>query len=153
MGAFGSKAEARQWATAEAEITKNSEFGANIGQFACRVLLQISPRSRWEDRAWRAASVLKSFSFTLRPDDHLTRVSTLMLQRGLADSCDLSEEGSDLFVALGEAAQAHGTGVVFIFDEVQFLGIAQSGAFDRPLLRPVSLRGCEGGGGAVREDG
>ena len=34
LGAFRSKAEARRWATAEAEITKNSEFGANIGQLA-----------------------------------------------------------------------------------------------------------------------
>jgi hypothetical protein len=137
LGAFRSKAEARQWATAEAEITKNSEFGANIGQLARRVLLQIAPRARWEDRAWRAASVLKSFSLTLRPDGSLNAGLDLDAAEGLADSGDFSEDLTDLFVALGEAARAHGTGVVFLFDEVQFLGITQFEALIAALHKTV----------------
>ena len=42
-----------------------------------------------------------------------------MLGRG--DSGDLGDDLSDLFVALGEAAAEHETGIVFLLDEVQFL--------------------------------
>ena len=41
-----------------------------------------------------------------------------MLGRG--DSGDLGDDLSDLFVALGEAAAEHETGIVFLLDEVQF---------------------------------
>ncbi|MFZ2056509.1 MAG: ATP-binding protein [Acidimicrobiales bacterium] len=125
LGAFRSKAEAGRWATAEAEITKNSEFGANMGQLARRSLLQIAPRARWGDRARRAASVIKPFSLTLRPDGSLNAGFDFEPAEGLADSGDFTEDLKDLFVALGEAARAHGTGVVFLFDEVQFLGVTQ----------------------------
>jgi len=37
------------------------------------------------------------------------------------DSGDLGDDLSDLFVALGEAAAEHETGIVFLLDEVQFL--------------------------------
>ncbi len=137
LGAFRSKAEARRWATAEAEITKNSEFGANIGQLARRALLQIAPRARWEDRARRAASVLKSFSLTLRPDGSLNAALDIAAAEGLADSGDFAEDLTDLFVALGEAARAHGTGVVFLLDEVQFLDVAQFEALITALHKTV----------------
>ena len=38
-----------------------------------------------------------------------------------ADSGDLGDDLSDLFLALGEAAAEHETGIVFLLDEVQFL--------------------------------
>jgi hypothetical protein len=137
LGAFRSKAEARHWATVDAEITKNSEFGANMGQLARRALLQIAPRARWEDRARRAAAVLKSFSLTLRPDGSLIAGLDFDAAEGLGDSGDFAEDLTDLFVALGEAARAHSTGVVFLFDEVQFLGVTQLEALIAALHKTV----------------
>jgi len=137
LGAFRSKAEARGWATVEAEITKDSEFGAKIGQLARRALLQIAPRVRWEDRARRAGAVLKSFSLTLRPDGSLNAGLDFDAAEGLADSGDFAEDLTDLLVALGDAARAHNTGVVFLFDEVQFLGIAELEALIAALHKTV----------------
>jgi hypothetical protein len=56
---------------------------------------------------------------------------------GTADSGDLSEDMTDLFVALGEAAADHGKGVVFLFDEVQFLEMAEFEALIAALHRTV----------------
>jgi hypothetical protein len=137
LGAFRLKAEERHWATVEAEITKNSDFGANIGQLARRALLQIAPKSRWGDRARRAASVLKSFSLTLRPDGTLNAGFDFSPYEGLADSGNFTEDLTDLFVALGEAASAHGTGVVFLFDEIQFLNITEFEALIAALHKTV----------------
>ena len=36
----------------------------------------------------------------------------------MGDSGDLSDDLTDLFVAIGEAAQDHGIGVVFLIDEI-----------------------------------
>ena len=49
---------------------------------------------------------------------------------GRGDSGDLGEDLSDLFVALGEAAAEHETGVVFLLDEVQFLARARARGAD-----------------------
>jgi hypothetical protein len=46
-----------------------------------------------------------------------------MLGRG--DSDDFGADLSDLFLALGEAANEHETGVVFLLDEIQFLDRAE----------------------------
>jgi AAA ATPase domain len=109
------------WATVEAEITKNSDFGDRMANLARRALLQLAPRDRWKERAARAAAVLRSFQITLRSDGSVTAGFDVDPIEGLADSGHLDEDLTDLFVALGEAAQEQGSGVVFLIDEVQFL--------------------------------
>ncbi len=121
LGEFGRIAEAKGWATVEAEITRSMEFGPRIAQIARRALLRIAPKARWRDRALRAAAVLKSFSLTVKPDGTMSAGLDVDALQGLADSGDLNEDLTDLLVALGDAAQEHGTGVVFLFDEIQFL--------------------------------
>jgi hypothetical protein len=81
--------------------------------------------------------VLKSFSLTLRPDGTLNAGLDFDAAEGLADSGDFTEDLTDLFVALGEAAQTHSTGVVFLFDEVQFLGITELEALIAALHKTV----------------
>ena len=137
LGVFREKADERRWATIEAEITKNSEFGPRIGLLARRALLQIAPKARWEERARRAAAVLKSFNFTVSPHGSLSLGLDVEAAEGLADSGNLSEDLTDLFVALGEAARAHDTGVVFLFDEVQFLAVRQLEALIAALHKTV----------------
>lgn len=109
------------WATVDAEITKNSDFGDRMVNLARRALLQLAPRDRWKERAARAAAVLRSFQVTLQPDGSVTAGFDVDPAEGLADSGHLDDDLTDVFVALGEAAQENGSGVVFLIDEVQFL--------------------------------
>jgi hypothetical protein len=113
------------WTTVEAEITKNSEFGDRMANLVRRALLQLAPRARWKDRAARAAAVLRSFQVTVRPDGSVTAAFDVEPAEGLADSGRLDDDLTDVFIALGEAAQEHRTGVVFLVDEVQFLKTAE----------------------------
>jgi hypothetical protein len=109
------------WTTVEAEITKNSDFGERMANLVRRALLQLAPRARWKGRAGRAAAVLRSFQVTLRSDGSITAGFDVDPAEGFADSGRLDEDLTDVFVALGEAAREHGSGVVFLVDEVQLL--------------------------------
>jgi AAA ATPase domain len=109
------------WTTVEAEITRASDFGERIANLVRRALLQLSPQARWKKRTKRAAAVLRSFQVTLRSDGSLAAGLEVDPAEGLADSGRLDEDLTDVFVALGEAAEEQGAGVVFLLDEVQLL--------------------------------
>lgn len=111
LGAFRDQAIERGWITVEAEVSKNSDFADRMARHARRVLLGISPREKWRERARGAASVLKSFSLTFSPDGSVATGFDVDATSGTADSGDLAEDLTDLFVALGEAAQEAGKGV------------------------------------------
>jgi hypothetical protein len=125
------------WTTVEAEITKGSDFGDRIANLVRRALLQLSPRARWKKRTKRAAAVLRSFQVTLRPDGGVTAGFDLEPAEGLADSGRLDEDLTDVFVALGEAAEEHDSGVVFLLDEVQFLSAAEFEALIAAIHKTV----------------
>jgi hypothetical protein len=59
---------------------------------------------------------------------------------GIADSGNLSDDLTDLIVALGEAAKDRGTGVAFLLDEVQFLRLNEFEALIASLHRTVQLQ-------------
>lgn len=115
------KAEDRGWATVEWEVEKNALFGSKISSQIRRALLQIAPKARWTERVRKAASVLKSFTVTFNPDGAVTAGLDVEALAGVGDSGAISEDLTDLFVALGEAAQEEDTGVVFLLDEIQYL--------------------------------
>jgi hypothetical protein len=137
LGAFEERAREREWTTVEAEITKNVEFGVRMAQLARRALLQVAPRARWRDRGRRAAEVLRSFQLTVSPQGELTFGLDVDAAEGLADSGSLGEDLTDVLVALGEAAQEQDRGVVFLFDEVQFLSLAELEALIAALHKTV----------------
>jgi hypothetical protein len=137
LGAFEERARERQWTTVEAEITKNVEFGLRMAQLARRALLQVAPKARWKDRGRRAAAVLKAFQLTVSPQGELTFGLDVDAAEGLADSGSLGEDLTDVLVALGEAAQEQDRGVVFLFDEVQFLSLAELEALIAALHKTV----------------
>ena len=137
LGAFEERAREREWTTVEAEITKNVEFGLRMAQLARRALLQVAPKARWKERGRRAAAVLKSFQLTVSPQGELTFGLDVDAAEGLADSGSLGEDLTDVLVALGEAAQEQGRGVVFLFDEVQFLSLAELEALIAALHKTV----------------
>ena len=121
LDVFRDTAEARDWATVEWEVEKNAPFAAKMATQVRRALLQLAPKARWTQRALRAAAVLKSFTLTFSPDGGMTAGLDVDALAGAADSGALSEDLSDLFVAVGDAAAEHGVGVVFLLDEIQFL--------------------------------
>ena len=121
LDVFREKAERRDWATVEWEIERKAAFAPKVAALARKVLLQIAPKARWKDRVLRAAATLKSFTLTFNPDGALTAGLDVDALAGAADSGSLSEDLTDLFVALAEAARDHGVGVVLLIDEIQFL--------------------------------
>jgi hypothetical protein len=134
---FERRARERSWVTAEAEITKNAEFGPRMAHLVRRALFQVAPRGRWRDRARRAAQVLKSFHVTVSSDGSIAAGLDVEALEGLADSGSLSDDLTDLFVALGEAAQEADSGVVFLLDEVQFLTAPEFEALIAALHKTV----------------
>jgi hypothetical protein len=119
LNTFEAIAEEAGFRTAKSEITHETELRPLIARLARRALLSISPASRMRERARRAAAIFKAFTLRLPEGIEIGVDVDALLGRG--DSGDLSEDLSDLFVALGEAAAEHETGVVFLLDEVQFL--------------------------------
>lgn len=137
LNEFRAKAEMRDWVAVEAEITKQTDFGTRMAQLARRALLQVAPKARWKDIARRAAGVVKSFTLTVASNGALTAGLDIDPVPGLADSGELADDLSDLFVALGESARDQGAGVVFILDEVQYLSARQFEALIAALHRTV----------------
>ncbi len=137
LGAFESRARAAGWITVTAEITKNEDFGPRMGTMVRRALFQVAPKASWTDKLRRAAGALKSFSITLAPDGSVTAGIDIEPLEGTADSGNLSDDLTDLLVALGEAAQERETGIAFLVDEVQFLRAAEFEALIAGLHRTV----------------
>jgi len=145
---FREKAEARDWATVEWEVEKNSPFGLKMASQVRRAILQLAPKARWTNRLARAASILKSFTVTFNPDGAMTAGLDIDALLGVGDSGTLSEDLTDLFVATGEAAREQGTGVIFLLDEIQYLQTSELEALIAALHRcarrslPITLVGA-----------
>lgn len=137
LGAFESRARASGWVTVSAEITKNEDFGPRMGSMVRRALFQVAPKASWTDKLRQAAGALRSFSITVAPDGSVTAGIDIEPLEGTADSGNLSDDLTDLLVALGEAAQERETGIAFLVDEVQFLRTAEFEALIAGLHRTV----------------
>jgi len=59
---------------------------------------------------------------------------------GLADHGNLTLDLMDVFVSIGEAAQDYGTGLVLLFDEVQFLSQMQLEAVIQAIHKTVQRK-------------
>jgi hypothetical protein len=137
LGEFRTAAETAGWVAVEAEITRQTTFGQRMALLARRALLQVAPRARWRERARRAAGILKSFTLTVASDGAWTAGLDLDAIVGEADSGHLADDLTDVFVALGEAAKDHEKGVVFLFDEIQFLTAVELEALIAALHKTV----------------
>jgi hypothetical protein len=85
--------------------------------------------------------VLRSFQITVTPEGELSAgLGGTDPAEGLADSGNLADDLTDVFVALGQAAEEHGKGVVFILDEVQFLALREFEALIAALHKTVQRR-------------
>lgn len=139
LGQFRDKAEAAEWVVVEHEVSKHDDaaFRRETALKLRAALLQLAPRTRWTDRARRAAAALRSFTFSVDAMGQFQASLNVDPVEGLADHGELALDLTDVFVAMGEAAQAHGSGVVVLFDEVQFLAKAQLEALIMALHKTV----------------
>lgn len=125
----------------EAEITKHESFGPRMGALVRRALFGVAPSAKWKHRGRRAAEVLRSFQVTVSPRGELTTsVGGVDPLEGTADSGNLADDLTDVFISLGEAAAEHGKGIVFILDEVQFLDAGEFEALIAALHKTVQRR-------------
>jgi hypothetical protein len=135
---FQSRADAQKWVTIEAEISKAHAFGPRMAGLVRRALFRIAPSARWKARARTAAEILRSFQLTVSAQGELSAsLKDVQPAEGFADSGSLGEDLTDVLVALGEAARDHDTGVVFLFDEVQYLDLAEFEALIAALHKTV----------------
>ena len=148
LGEFRALTDEHGWIAVEAEITRQTEFAQRMALLARRALLQVAPRARWRERARRAAGVLRSFTLTVSAEGAWTAGLDLDPVEGEADSGLLADDLTDVFVTLGEAAQEHETGVVFLLDEMQFLDAEELEALIAALHKtvqralPITLAGA-----------
>jgi hypothetical protein len=137
LGRFERHAAAKGWATVETEFSKEVPFGPRLVRLARSALFDLAPKTRWRERARRAAAVLASFSLRIEPDGSLSAGLEVEPAVGAADSGDLDRDVTDLLVALGEAAQESGSGVVFLLDEMQDLARDELAALIAAVHRTV----------------
>jgi hypothetical protein len=148
LGEYRRIAEEEGWVAIDAEVSKSTDFGPQMANLARRALLQVSPKTRWGDRARAAAAAVKSFSLTVQPDGSLTGGLDVEQAWGRADTGILNGDLADVFEAVGEAAKERDSGVIFLFDEIQFLNKieleALIGAVHRTVQRklPVTFAGA-----------
>lgn len=148
LGEYQKVADEEGWVAAEAEVSKSTPFAPQMANLARRALLQVSPKAKWTERGRAAAAVLKSFSLTVQPDGSLTAGLDVEPAAGRADTGSLNDDLADVFEAVGSAAGERQSGVVFLFDEIQFLAKeeleALIGAVHRTVQRqlPVTFAGA-----------
>lgn len=139
LGQFRKKALAADWVVVEMEMRKHSDhdFRREIALQMRRALFDLSPKARWGDRLKQAAEVLTSFTLSVDESGSITAGMDVSAAEGRADHGNLALDLSDLFVAVGEAAQAQSRGVVLLIDEIQFLATAQLEALITALHKTV----------------
>ena len=123
LGQFRSKALASDWVVVELEVSKHDDqrFRFDVASRRRTALLELSPRAKWNQRVEQAVAVLKSFTLSIDQAGSFTVGMSTPPAEGYGDHGDLTLDLTDLLVALGEAAQSVGRGVVLLFDEIQFL--------------------------------
>jgi len=140
LGEYQNVAKEESWVAVKAEVSKTTPFGPQIANLARRALFDVSPKARWGDRAKAAAAVIKSFTLTVSPEGGVTVGLDGDPAVGRADTGNLNEDLADVFEAIGQAGQAHERGVVFLFDEIQFLDKTQLEALIGAVHRTVQAQ-------------
>lgn len=139
LGQFYREALRQDWVVIEVEATKHDDdaFRSRMAADAKAALFSLSPRARWDERLKRAGAVLKSFSVSVDATGAVSASLDVEALEGVGDRGDLPYDLSDLFVAIGDAAQSKGRGVVLLYDEVQFLSQSQLEALISALHKTV----------------
>lgn len=121
LNKFRERADGRSWITVEAEVDSRTELAGLMARLCRRALYSIDAPKKWQVRARQAAEVLKSFTLTFDPNGGVSISADVEAASGRGDSGQLSDDLTDVFLSLGQAAAEQDTGVLFLLDEIQFL--------------------------------
>jgi hypothetical protein len=145
LNEFEARCENAGWPGEAREVAEDAQIARIVARVARTALLELSATKRAGDAVRRALQALKAFTVTL---GDLSLTLDVDAMQGVADSGDLEEDMRDLLVEVGLAAQASGTGVALILDEMQHLSKRDLGALIIGLHRakqkglPVALVGA-----------
>jgi hypothetical protein len=142
LGQFRAAALGRDWVVIELEVRKNDDtvFRREIGTKVRTALFELSPKAKWTERFRHAAAVLKSFSVSVDGSGTWTAGLDVDAAEGYGDHANLALDLTDLFLAVGEAAAERQTGVVLLFDEIQFLNRMQLESLIEALHKMVQRK-------------
>jgi len=142
LGQFRTKAMSREWVVVELEVSKNDEhaFRRDIATKLRTALFQLSPRKKWSDRMKHAAAVLTSFTISVDAEGTWSAGIDIEAAEGFADNANLALDLTDVLLAIGQAADEKGGGVVLLFDEIQFLDRQQLEAVIEALHKMVQRK-------------
>jgi hypothetical protein len=127
--------ETRRMATTEGyrtvfiEASENKNLGVLIAPHLRNLLFDLDRMDGVGNKIKRGLAVLKSFigalSFTV---GEVTIGLDIEPEKGAADSGDLEIDLSNLFIAIGEAAEDRNTAIAIFIDELQYLSQKELGA-------------------------
>jgi hypothetical protein len=142
LNRFVEIARTENWEVVEFEASKydDSRFRQTMFSQLKAALLRLSPRARWSDRGRRAGEVLSAFAVSVNQQGTWSLSWDVPPSEGLADHGDLGMDLTDVFLAIGEAAQEEGKGLVVLIDEVQFLAKTQLEALIQSIHKTVQRR-------------
>lgn len=106
-----------------------------------RTLIKISMKAEAADIARRGLAVLKNFAEAVKVNmGEIELGLDFGEERGTADSGDLANDLPELFHVVGTAAQARGTAIALLIDEMQYFSTEEMGAIVMAIHR-VNQRG------------
>jgi hypothetical protein len=114
----------RGWIAAGRELDEGTSFPVAIARSAKRILNELRPTRKVAEQVRQAFGRLGSFTLKDPNGFELTYTPGPEPSRET-----LGEDFVDLLLALGTAAQAKGSGVAFLLDEVQFVPPKEFGPF------------------------
>ncbi|HAZ13737.1 MAG TPA: ATP-binding protein [Patescibacteria group bacterium] len=103
------------------EASENKSLPELIVPYLRQLLYSLDMGGKVSDKVKRALRVLKSFMLKVGPGGGVEFGVDIDAEKGTADSGDLEADLSQLFIALGEAAQDRSTAIAVIIDEMQYL--------------------------------
>ena len=136
---FESVADQEGWTPSEPiEIRSDTNFRSELADAAYAALLRLNRRKAIGERLKSFTGLLAGFKAGVGVDGSL-EFSFDPNAIG-ASTGDLERDLIQLFVELGETARSHDTGVVFLVDEMQFLGRVEMEAIAAAMHRMSQLK-------------
>ncbi|MDY3983661.1 MAG: ATP-binding protein [Veillonellaceae bacterium] len=99
---------------------RNNSFQEQLVLHVDKIIRKVSLAKQIEGYVKKALSVLKSFSITYSAGANMIEIKS-DVAIGKADTGNLSNDMTEVFLALGKLLQAKGEGVVICIDEIQYM--------------------------------
>jgi len=136
LNRFCELGEKHHFEVAVIEATEAHDFVVKLTGRLRQILLRLESRTV-SAKVHRALRILKSFSYTM--SDGSSIALDVDALEGSADSGNLSDDLTQLFEAVGEAAADRGVGILLSIDESQYLTAAELGALIASIHRTSQL--------------